>query len=238
MVRPRLFEANDMLICIPDVLTGEEVVHCRSVMARAPWQDGKATAGNQAVSAKNNLQIPLASPEAVELGQFILSALGRNNTFISAALPHRILPPMFNRYGPGQNYGVHVDNAIRFVPGTGEKIRTDLSFTIFLNEPEEYDGGELVVETYYGPQEVKLPAGHMVVYPSTSLHQVMPVTHGERICSFSFMQSMVRFEAHRTALFDLDQSIQSLSARMPADDADLVRLTGVYHNLVQCLAEI
>lgn len=227
-----------MLICIPDVLTSEEVAQCRTTMAGAPWQDGRATAGAQAVSAKNNLQIPLVSPEASELGQLILSALGRSSTFISAALPHRILPPMFNRYGPGQHYGVHVDNAIRFVPGTGEKIRTDLSFTIFLNMPEDYEGGELVVETYYGPQEVKLPAGHMVVYPSTSLHQVLPVTRGERISSFGFMQSMVRFEAHRTALFDLDQSIQSLVTRMAADDPDLVRLTGVYHNLVQCLAEI
>lgn len=227
-----------MLICIPDVLNAEELAQARAIMAGAPWQDGRATAGAQALSAKNNLQIPLTSPHAADLGQIILAALGRNTTFISAALPHKILPPMFNRYGPGQNYGVHVDNAIRFIPGTSEKIRTDLSFTIFLNAPEDYDGGDLVVETYYGPQEVKLPAGHMVVYPSTSLHQVTPVTRGERICAFSFMQSMVRFEAHRTALFDLDQSIQSLTTRMAADDPDLVRLTGVYHNLIQCVAEI
>ncbi len=227
-----------MLLCIPDVLSREEIKHCRSILEATSWDDGRKTAGAQAISAKNNLQIPLESREAAEMGNIILAALGRNETFISAALPHRILPPMFNRYQPGQYYGVHVDNAVRFIPGTSEKIRTDLSFTIFLNEPEEYDGGDLVVETYYGPQEVKLPAGHMVLYPSTSLHQVTPVTRGERICSFTFMQSMIRMEPHRTALYDLDQSIQSLSARVGADDPDLVRLSGVYHNLIQCLAEI
>lgn len=227
-----------MLICIPDVLSPQELHEAQALLARAPWQDGKASAGAQAREAKNNRQIPFDSPEGAALGQLILGALSRNTTFISAALPHRILPPMFNRYAGGEHYGLHVDNAIRFIPGTGEKIRTDLSFTVFLNAPEDYEGGELVVETYYGPQEVKLPAGHMVVYPSTSLHQVLPVTRGERIACFSFLQSMVRFEAHRTALFDLDQSIQSLSSRMAPADPDLVRLSGVYHNLIQCLAEI
>jgi len=227
-----------MLICIPDVLTSEEVAYCRSLMARAPWQDGRATAGAQSASVKNNRQIPLDAPEGAELGKLILRALGSNATFISAALPKTILPPMFNRYGTGENFGVHVDNAIRVVPQTGERIRTDLSMTLFFSEPEDYEGGELVVETLYGSQEVKLPAGHMVLYPSTSLHQVMPVTHGERISAFFWLQSMIRDETNRTMLFDLDQTIQTLSADPDADSAHAVRLTGIYHNLIRAWAEL
>ena len=227
-----------MLICIPDVLSGEEVAYCRSVMARAPWQDGKTTAGTQSATVKNNLQIPLDAPEGQELGKLILRALGNNATFISAALPKVILPPMFNRYGPGQNFGVHVDNAIRVLPQTGERIRTDLSMTLFFSEPEDYDGGELVVETLYGSQEVKLPAGHMVLYPSTSLHQVLPVTRGERVSSFFWLQSMIRDETHRTMLFDLDQTVQALSVEHGTEDANAVRLTGIYHNLIRAWAEL
>lgn len=227
-----------MLICIPDVLTIDEIALCRKLLARAPWQDGRATAGVQSASVKNNLQIPFDSPEAQELGNLILRALGNNATFISAALPKSILPPMFNRYGQGQNFGVHVDNAIRVISQTGERIRTDLSMTLFFSEPDDYEGGELVIETAYGAQEVKLPAGHMVLYPSTSLHQVLPVTLGERISSFFWLQSMIRDEAHRTMLFDLDQTIQAISAQHGADDANAVRLTGVYHNLIRAWAEL
>jgi len=227
-----------MLICIPDVLTRDEVAHCRDLMARAPWQDGKTTAGAQSAMVKNNLQIPATTPEAEELGRIILKALGNNAEFISAALPKVILPPMFNRYGPGQNFGIHVDNAIRVIPQTGERLRTDLSMTLFFSEPDDYDGGELVVETLYGSQEVKLPAGHMVLYPSTSLHQVLPVTRGERISSFFWLQSMIRSDTHRTMLFDLDQTIQDIGAAHGADDPHAVRLTGIYHNLIRAWAEL
>lgn len=227
-----------MLICIPDVLTRDEVARCRDLMARASWQDGKTTAGAQSAMVKNNLQIPATAPEAEELGRLILGALGNNAMFISAALPKVILPPMFNRYGPGQNFGVHVDNAIRVIPQTGERLRTDLSMTLFFSEPDDYEGGELVVETLYGAQEVKLPAGHMVLYPSTSLHQVLPVTRGERISSFFWLQSMIRSDTHRTMLFDLDQTIQDISAAHGADDPHAVRLTGIYHNLIRAWAEL
>lgn len=226
-----------MLICIPDVLTRDEVAQCRALMTKAPWQDGKTTAGAQSAMVKNNLQIPATAPEAEELGRIILGALGNNAEFISAALPKVILPPMFNRYGPGQNFGVHVDNAIRVIPQTGERLRTDLSMTLFFSDPEDYDGGELVVETLYGSQEVKLPAGHMVLYPSTSLHQVLPVTRGERISSFFWLQSMIRSDTHRTLLFDLDQTIQDIGAAHGADDPHAVRLTGIYHNLIRAWAE-
>lgn len=227
-----------MLICVPDVLTRDEVARCRDLMARASWQDGKTTAGAQSAMVKNNLQIPATAPEAEELGRLILGALGNNAMFISAALPKVILPPMFNRYGPGQNFGVHVDNAIRVIPQTGERLRTDLSMTLFFSEPDDYEGGELVVETLYGAQEVKLPAGHMVLYPSTSLHQVLPVTRGERISSFFWLQSMIRSDTHRTMLFDLDQTIQDISAAHGADDPHAVRLTGIYHNLIRAWAEL
>lgn len=227
-----------MLICIPDVLTRDEVAQCRALMAKAPWQDGRTTAGAQSAMVKNNLQIPATAPEAEELGRIILGALGTNAEFISAALPKVILPPMFNRYGPGQNFGVHVDNAIRVIPQTGKRLRTDLSMTLFFSDPEDYDGGELVVETLYGSQEVKLPAGHMVLYPSTSLHQVLPVTRGERISSFFWLQSMIRSDSHRTMLFDLDQTIQDIGAAHGADDPHAVRLTGIYHNLIRTWAEL
>lgn len=227
-----------MLICIPDILDGAAVAHCRTVLARASWQDGRATAGAQSSAVKNNLQIPADAPEAAELGQLVLEALGRNPLFISAALPRTILPPMFNRYGPGQTFGVHVDNALRVVPQTGERLRTDLSMTLFLTDPADYDGGELVIETAYGAQEVKLPAGHMVLYPSTSLHQVRPVTRGERLSSFFWLQSLVRDEGARTMLFDLDQTIQELQAEHGPLLPAAVRLAGLYHNLIRRWAEV
>lgn len=226
-----------MLICVPDVLTPAELRHCQTLLAAADWADGRMTAGSQSALVKHNLQLPADSPAAREAGVIILQALGRNQTFLSAALPKTILPPLFNRYVTGQTFGVHIDNAIRANPLTGERIRTDLSVTLFFSDPDTYDGGELVIETLYGSQEVKLPAGHLVLYPSTSLHQVLPVTRGERTASFFWLQSMVRVEEQRSLLFDLDQTIQDLSADLGGGDDRAVRLTGIYHNLVRHWAE-
>ncbi len=226
-----------MLICIPDVLNSAELRRCQDLMQTADWQDGRMTAGAQSALVKDNLQLPADSAAAREAGMVILGALGRNPTFLSAALPKNILPPLFNRYGGGQSFGVHVDNAIRANPHTGERIRTDLSVTLFLSDPDSYDGGELVIETLYGSQEVKLPAGHLVLYPSTSLHRVMPVTRGERIGSFFWLQSMIRSDDQRTMLFELDQTIQELSAELGGGDDRAVRLTGIYHNLIRHWSE-
>lgn len=226
-----------MLVCIPEVLSKPEVAEFRAVLDRAEWKSGLNTAGAQAASVKNNRQLPVTSPVAQKLGEHILAALARNATFMSAALPLKILPPMFNRYGGGEQFGIHVDNAIRVVPGTPVRIRTDLSCTLFFAEPDEYDGGELVVEDHYGAQEVKLGAGDLVLYPSTSLHKVEPVTRGERIASFFWLQSMIRSDQHRSMLFDLDQTIQEITARAGGDDGIAVRLTGIYHNLIRTWAE-
>ena len=227
-----------MLLCIPEVLTKEQVTHCRKVMDKADWVDGRVTAGAQSGSVKNNLQLPEGSPAARELGEMVLEALSRSPLFISAAIPHRIFPPLFNRYGSGHHFGTHVDGAIRAIPGTPIRIRTDLSITLFLAEPDEYDGGELTVEDKYGTHEVKLPAGDMVLYPSTSLHHVKPVTRGTRVASFFWLQSMVREDSQRALLFDLDQTIQELSAERGIEDAACVRLTGIYHNLIRHWAEV
>jgi PKHD-type hydroxylase len=226
-----------MLICIPDVLSKAEVASVRAEMDAAEWESGLKTAGPQASLVKNNRQLPPMSPVAEALGDRVLAALSRNPMFMSAALPLKILPPMFNRYGGGEHFGVHVDNAIRVVAGTPIRIRTDLSCTLFLAEPEDYDGGELVVEGHYGAQEVKLPAGDLVLYPSTSLHKVEPVTRGERVASFFWLQSMVRSDQHRSILYDLDQTIQQLSVEHGPDHAAMVRLTGIYHNLIRAWAE-
>lgn len=226
-----------MLICIPDVLTKSQVAHFREVMARAEWEDGRSTAGAQSSLVKNNTQLPQDGAAARELGDLVLDALGASPLFVSAALPLKIFPPLFNRYGVGQGFGLHVDNAIRGVPRTPVRIRTDLSVTLFLAEPDEYDGGELVIEDQFGSQEVKLPAGHLVLYPSTSLHLVREVTRGERIASFFWLQSMIRDNLVRSLLFDLDQSIQDLTGRLGAGDPTCVKLTGVYHNLIRIWAE-
>lgn len=225
-----------MLICIPDVLSSAQVAQCRAVMAEAEWEDGRATAGAQSAWVKKNMQLPPTSAAAVELGKLVLGALSQNALFISAALPAKILPPMFNRYSESETYGIHVDNAIRVMP-SGERLRADLSATLFLAEPDDYDGGELTIETVYGAHEVKLPAGHLVLYPSTSLHCVTPVTRGARVASFFWIQSMVRDEGQRGMLFDLDQTIQELQAERGLEDAASVRLTGIYHNLIRCWAE-
>jgi PKHD-type hydroxylase len=226
-----------MLICIPNVLTKAEVTAFRNALDAAQWIDGARTAGAQALHVKANLQLPQDSPVALDLGNRILDALATNALFLSAALPLRILPPMFNAYGVGQHFGLHVDNAIRFAPGSNTRIRTDVSATLFFAEPEEYDGGELVIEHAFGADEVKLNAGDMVLYPSTSLHLVRPVTRGKRVASFFWMQSMVREDSARSMLFEMDQSIQALSAAHGVDDENVVRLTGVYHNLIRYWAQ-
>src|SRR5688572_17193659 len=230
-----------MLISIPDVLSAEQVAQARQVLDKAEWVDGKVTAGHQSSKAKDNMQIPEGSPVAQQLGDMILSALGRNPLFLSAALPLRVFPPLFNRYSGGQSFGTHVDNAIRQVTGTPHRIRTDLSATLFLAEPAEYDGGELCVEDTYGVKSVKLPAGHMILYPSTSLHHVTPVTRGARISSFFWIQSMIRDDGQRSLLFDLDLAIQRLGRDLPNEPVaqqSSVQLTGVYHNLLRQWAEV
>jgi PKHD-type hydroxylase len=226
-----------MLLCIPDLLTPEAVGRCRGLIDAADWVDGRRTAGAQSARVKNNLQLPEGTPAAREAGALILDALMGNPLFISAALPRQVFPPLFNRYGEGHGFGSHVDNSIRAIPGTGIRLRTDLSCTLFLCDPEDYDGGELTIEDTYGVQEVKLPAGHMVLYPATSLHHVKPVTRGVRTCSFFWLQSLVRDDGQRAILFDLDQSIQALAGRDGVGDPVVVRLSGIYHNLVRRWAE-
>lgn len=226
-----------MLICIPGVLSKDEVRHCRKVMDAVSWVDGRVTAGPQSASVKKNTQLPEGSAAARELGEIVLAALARTPLFVSAAVPLRIFPPLFNRYSEGDFFGTHVDGSIRAIPGTATRIRTDLSVTLFLAEPEEYDGGELVVEDNYGTHEVKLPAGDLVLYPSTSLHHVTPITRGARVASFFWLQSMIRGDNERTLLFDLDQTIQDLTLEKGIEDPACVRLTGIYHNLIRLWAE-
>ena len=226
-----------MLLQIPDVLTAEQVAHARRLLDSVEWVDGRVTAGYQSAQVKRNLQLPEDHPVARELGDTMLGALGRNPLFLSAALPLRVFPPLFNRYEGGQFFGNHVDNAIRQVPGGGHRIRTDLSATLFLAPPDEYDGGELVVEDTYGVHSVKLPVGHMVLYPSTSLHHVTPVTRGARVACFFWIQSMVRDDGERTLLFDLDAAIQRVASELPNTPA-AVQLTNVYHNLLRRWAEM
>ena len=226
-----------MLLSIPDVLTPEQVAHARRVLDQAEWVDGRVTAGHQSARAKDNQQLPEDSAAARELGQMILAALQRNPTFLSAALPLQVFPPLFNRYQGGQSFGTHVDNSIRQIAGTPHRIRTDVSATLFLTNPDEYDGGELVIEDTYGVHSVKLPAGHLVIYPATSLHLVRTVTRGARVSSFFWIQSMVRDNGERTLLFDLDSSIQRISQALP-DHPTPVQLTGIYHNLLRRWADL
>jgi PKHD-type hydroxylase len=226
-----------MLITIPDVLNAGEVAEACSALGTGEWVDGKVTAGYQAQSVKENLQLPEGHPLAVKLGDRVLTALARSPLFMSAALPLRVFPPMFNRYTGGGHFGTHVDTAIRAMVSTGQRIRTDVSATLFLSAPDEYDGGELLVEDTYGMHSMKLPAGHLVLYPSTSLHRVTPVTRGERIASFFWIQSMIRSDADRWLLYDLDTAIQSLAKEAPGNAAG-VKLTGVYHNLLRRWAEM
>jgi len=225
-----------MLIQIPDALSPSQVELARRLLDSADWVDGRVTAGHQSAQAKNNRQLPEDHPVGRQVGEMILRSLQNNPLFISAALPHRVFPPLFNRYEGGQSFGSHVDNAIR-ESRNGLRIRTDLSCTLFLCDPEEYAGGELLVEDTYGGQSVKLPAGHMVLYPATSLHNVQPVTRGARVASFFWVQSMVRDDGHRTLLFDLDTAIQRLTLDLP-DHPSAVQLTAVYHNLLRQWADV
>ena len=226
-----------MLLQIESVLLPAQVENVRQILDAADWVDGRVTAGHQSSQAKHNQQIPEQHPAAAQVGEVILQALNRTSLFLSAALPLRVFPPLFNRYSGGHSFGTHVDNAVRQVAGTTHRIRTDLSATLFLSGPDEYDGGELVVEDTYGVHAVKLPAGHMVLYPSTSLHHVRPVTRGSRVSSFFWIQSMVRDDGQRTLLFDLDTAIQRIGADLPGHPAT-IQLTGVYHNLLRQWAEL
>lgn len=222
-----------MLLTLPQILSADEVRQFREHLDQADWQDGAQTAGSLARHAKRNEQLDAQNGIGVRLGEHLLRRLGETPQFISAALPRRIYPPKFNRYAGGGSYGAHVDAAIMTLPGTGASLRTDLSATLFLSEPDEYEGGELEIEGASGLQAVKLAAGDMVLYPATSLHQVTPVTQGARIAAFFWIESMVADEAARTMLYDLDQAIQGLAPGLPPQDTRLLQLTGVYHNLVR-----
>jgi PKHD-type hydroxylase len=225
-----------MILQIPDVLNADQVVHARRLLNEATWVDGRMTAGPQAARAKDNMQLAESDPISQQIGDQILGALQRNPLFVSAALPLKVFPPLFNRYRGGESFGNHVDNAIRHSAVSGVRLRTDLSATLFLAEPEEYEGGELMIEDTYGVHAAKLPAGHMVLYPSTSLHNVRPVTSGARIASFFWIQSMVRDDGQRSLLFDLDTAIQRLTLDVP-DHPAAVQLTAVYHNLLRRWAD-
>jgi PKHD-type hydroxylase len=225
-----------MMIHIPNVLTPEQVARCRDVMTRAAWIDGRATAGHQSAQVKKNLQLPETTPEARELGTMVIEALARSSLFMSAVLPKQVFPPLFNRYDASMTFGSHVDNSIRG-HANGIRIRTDVSSTLFISAPEDYDGGELVVEDTYGQHSVKLPAGDMIIYPATSLHNVTPITRGSRIASFFWTQSMIRDESKRSLLFDMDMAIIKLNRDHP-EHASVVELTSVYHNLLRQWAEL
>lgn len=225
-----------MMLHVPGVLSPDQVRQMRAALDAAPWTDGRETVGDQGAQVKRNRQLPEQSPVGRELGKTVLAALARNALFFSAALPLRFVPPLFNRYEGGENYGVHVDGAVRAVPG-GEQLRTDLSCTLFLCEPEDYDGGELEVIDTYGSHEVKLPAGDLVLYPASSLHRVHPVTRGARVCSFFWLQSMVRSDQQRGMLFELDQNIQTLRARL-GECEETVALSGHYHNLLRLWSDV
>src|SRR6201993_1091461 len=229
-----------MLVCVPNVLSKDEVADFRRLMDASAWEDGRSTAGAQSAMVKSNEQLPPDSDVARKLGNRIVSALTSNPRFISAAIPLKIFPPLFNRYAAsdGHHFGLHVDNAVRGDRLTGLRIRTDLSVTLFLSEPDEYDGGELVIEDLYGSHEIKLPAGDLVLYPASSLHLVTPVTRGTRVASFFWLQSMIRDTQARSLIFDLDAVIQGLVPRLGRDDPETVRLSGIYHNLIRQWAEV
>lgn len=226
-----------MLLTIPDVLSAEQVATCRAALAAADWVDGRLTAGHQSERVKRNMQLAGTDPAAQRMGDMILRALERSLRFVSAALPLKVFPPLFNRYAGGQTFGTHFDNAILQVPGTPHRLRSDLSATLHLSDPADYDGGELVVVDTYGQHSVKLPAGDMIVYPGTSLHHVTPITRGSRIASFFWIQSMVRSDTQRSLLFDLDTAIIKLSRDHP-EHPSVVELTAVYHNLLRQWSEI
>jgi PKHD-type hydroxylase len=226
-----------MLIHIPNVLTPAQVAECRDALAKADWADGRATAGYQSAKVKNNRQLPETHRTAQRLGDMILTALDRNPLFMSGALPVKVVPPLFNRYELSEAYGDHIDGAIRPIAGTPHRVRTDLSATLFLTEPQDYDGGELTIEDTFGAQQVKLKAGDLILYPGTSLHRVEPVTRGVRLAAFFWIQSMVRDDGQRKMLFDLDTAIQQL-ARISPDQRPVMAVTNVYHNLLRQWADV
>jgi len=226
-----------LLLQIPGVLAAQELAHCQRLLERAEWIDGRVTAGHQSAQVKHNRQLAEHSEVALDLGKVVLGAVSRSPLFISAALPNRIFPPLFNCYDVGDGFGTHVDNAIRIASASGMRVRTDVSATLFLSEPTDYDGGELVVEDTYGTHSVKLPAGAVVLYPASSLHHVKAITRGRRIASFFWIQSMVRDDGQRALLFDLDNAIRRLGADHPSHPS-VVQLTGVYHNLLRSWAEV
>ena len=229
-----------MLICIDGVLAKNDVADLRRIMDAQEWEDGRSTAGAQSALVKQNQQLPPDSEVSRTLGNRVISALTTNPRFVSAAIPLHIFPPLFNRYAAaaGHHFGIHVDNAVRGDRLTGMRIRTDLSATLFLAEPDEYDGGELVIEDTYGSHEIKLPAGNLVLYPSSSLHMVAPVVRGTRVASFFWLQSMIRDAHARSMIFDLDSAIQGLVERLGRDDPETVKLTGIYHNLIRYWVEV
>ncbi|MFC2973922.1 Fe2+-dependent dioxygenase [Azotobacter bryophylli] len=226
-----------MLLQIPGVFSRDEIRRIRQALDQANWQDGKLTAGYQSARAKHNLQLAEDDPLAREIAEAMLERLWQNPLFMSAALPHKVFPPLFNCYTDGGTFGFHIDNAVRQVRGSVERVRTDLSSTLFFSDPDEYDGGELVIQDTYGTQRVKLPAGDLVLYPSTSIHKVEPVTRGARYASFFWTQSLVREDSQRTLLFEMDQAIQNLSRDVPEHPA-LIQLTGTYHNLLRRWGEV
>ncbi|MEQ1685360.1 MAG: Fe2+-dependent dioxygenase [Burkholderiaceae bacterium] len=229
-----------MLLHIKEVLNVDELREARAILKRASWVDGRTTSGVQSAQVKNNEQLPQDSAETLALQKIVLGGLNRHATFFSAALPRRIYPPLFNRYGGAANtFGNHVDNAVRFIPGTlGERVRTDISCTLFLNEPADYDGGELVVEDTFGAQRIKFAAGDMVLYPGTSVHRVEPVTRGFRIASFFWLESMVRSDEQRRLLFDMDTHLMRLRTSIGETDPAVIGLTGTYHNLLRLWADV
>ena len=225
-----------MLLHIPKVLTDSQVAYCRTLLDDAKWVDGRETSGHLAARVKHNRQVDEGTPEAREMGSIVVAALERTPLFMAAALPLRVFPPLFNRYEPGMAFGAHVDNAIRELTSSPLRVRTDLSATLFLSAPEEYDGGELVVDDTYGAHSVKLPAGDMILYPATSLHRVLPVTRGARLASIFWVQSMVRDDGERSLLFDLDVAISQVSEATP-DNPGVGALTSCYHNLLRRWAD-
>lgn len=227
-----------MIVAIPQVLTPEEVAYCRGKLEESTWVDGRVTAGEQSAKAKFNLQIPESAPVARELGELVLRALGRNPLFTSAAQPLRVFPPLFNRYDKGMKFHAHVDNALRYVASAGIRIRTDVSSTLFLTNPEDYDGGELVIQDTFGTQEIKLPAGDLIVYPSTSLHSVREITRGSRWASFFWTQSMIKDDGQRRLLYELDMAIIETRKQLPDSNPAVLALTNCYHNLLRRWAEL
>jgi PKHD-type hydroxylase len=227
-----------MMLHVPKVLSAEQVRHCNEMLRRAAWVDGRVTAGEQSGLAKHNLQVPEDAAEAQALGDIVIAALAGNPLFMSAALPLRVYPPLFNRYVEGMGFGPHIDNAIRTSPVTGGRYRTDLSCTLFLTEPDQYEGGELVIEDGFAPRSAKLPAGDMILYPATSVHRVAPVTRGERWASFFWVQSMVEDPTRRALLHDLDQAIIGARAGLGDEHDAAVALVGVYHNLIRLWSQV